>query len=115
MSIENVVIWYEKNVNYRLTKTFLNFLIKLGILKEDVDLEVLNLYLLEKEDDKFVKSDGKYKIKKNRIPVIDNFPDEAPKKQPINVLTKKSSKTNSQNKKFKIEKLDGKRLKLVKL
>ena len=50
MSIENIVNWYEKNVNYRLTKAFLNFLIKTGIVKPDIDLEILNLYLLERED-----------------------------------------------------------------
>ena len=47
MSIDNVVLWYEKNVNYKLTKAFLNFLIKTGIVKEDVNLELLNLFLLE--------------------------------------------------------------------
>lgn len=126
MSIENVVLWYEKNVNYRLTKAFLNFLIKTGIVKEDVDLELLNLFLLEIYGNEFVKENNKFKIKSNRIPVIDNFKEE--KKQEsvkksdeknsivnIPVTYEKAESKKSLRNKFKIEKLGGKRLKLVKL
>ena len=126
MSIENVVLWYEKNVNYKLTKAFLNFLVKTGIVKEDIDLELFNLFLLEVYGNEFVKEDNKFKIKSNRIPVIDNFKEE--KKQEsvkksdeknsivnIPVTYEKAESKKSLKNKFKIEKLGGKRLKLVKL
>ncbi len=122
MSIENIILWYEKNVNCKLTKTFLDFLIKIGIVNEDIDLDFLNLFLLERNEKDFIFENGKYKIKKNRIPVISKFKEEPNKK----VETKKEMIVNppveklipaekKSNKKFKIEKIGGKRLKLVKL
>jgi len=130
MSIDNVVLWYEKNVNYKLTKAFLNFLIKTGIVKEDVNLELLNLFLLEIYGNEFVKENNKFKIKKNRIPVIDNFKDEKIIEKKIEENKKEQPKSNIKNipisitkidnnkkpkTKFKIENLGGKRLKLVKM
>ena len=122
MSIENIILWYEKNVNYKLTKTFLDFLIKIGIVNEDIDLDFLNLYLLERNEKDFVFENGKYKIKKNRIPVISKFKEEPIKKvetkkeiivkPPVEKLIPAEKKSN---KKFKIEKLEGKKFKLVKL
>lgn len=120
MSIENIVNWYEKNVNYRLTKAFLNFLIKTGIVKQDIDLEILNLYLLEREDGEFVFENNTFKIKKNRIPVISKYKDEVAKpqtptkqeKKPVVTLTKGNEK--KQPKKFKIELVGGNKMKLVK-
>lgn len=122
MSIENIVNWYEKNVNYRLTKAFLNFLIKTGIVKEDIDLEILNLYLLEREDDEFVVENNSYKIKKNRIPIISKFKDEAAKvptspkqeKKPVVTLTRGNKVEKKQPKKFKLEVVGGNKMKLVK-
>ena len=46
MSIDNLVAWYEINVGQRLTLSFVNYLIKIGIINSDVDLDVLNGYLL---------------------------------------------------------------------
>ena len=129
MSIENIILWYEKNVNYKLTKTFLDFLIKMRIgevlalnYNEDIDLDFLNLYLLERNEKDFVFENGKYKIKKNRIPVISKFKEEPIKKvetkkeiivkPPVEKLIPAEKKSN---KKFKIEKLEGKKFKLVKL
>jgi hypothetical protein len=124
MSIENIVNWYEKNVNYRLTKAFLNFLIKTGIVKPDIDLEILNLYLLEREDGEFVFENNTFKIKKNRIPVITKFKDEAEKtpippkqeKKPIVTFTRgNNTKTEKkETKKFKLEIVGGNKMKLVK-
>ena len=108
MSIDKIILWYEENVNYKLTKTFLDFLIKIGIVKEDIDLDFLNLYLLERNEKDFVFENGKYKIKKNRIPIISKF-----KEEPIKKVETKAEKKS--NKKFKIEKLEGKKFKLVKL
>ena len=123
MSIDNVVSWYEKNVNYRLTKNFLNFLIKIGIIKEDVNLELLNLFLLEYFENEPIKENNKLKIKPNRIPIIDKFKEvKKPenvnktviKKGPVTITKTVTNKVSPKNK-FKIEKIGGKRLKLVKL
>ena len=124
MSIENIVNWYEKNVNYRLTKAFLNFLIKTGIVKPDIDLEILNLYLLEREDGEFVFENNTFKIKKNRIPIISKYNDDAVKtttppkqeKKPIVTFTKgNNTKTEKkETKKFKLEVVGGNKMKLVK-
>ena len=107
MSIENIVNWYEKNVNYRLTKAFLNFLIKTGIVKQDIDLEILNLYLLERDEDDYVVENNTYQIKKNRIPIISKFKDEIVDKvkKPVVTFTKGSEKKEEKKdtKKFKIE------------
>lgn len=126
MSIENVILWYEKNVNYKITRTFLNFLVNIGIIKNDVDLELLNSFMLEAFGNEYVKEDGSFKIKKNRIQIIDKF-----KNEPIIVdkcktntgeinldkiinTTVKDNNKQARNK-FKIENLGGKKLKLVKL
>jgi len=124
MTIDNVVTWYEKNVNYKLTKTFLNFLVKTGIINYDVDLELLNLFLLDRYEDDFVKENNKFKIKKNRIPVIDKFKEEkkeatkkekpVEQKSPVKELSV-TTKKKSSGKRFKIENLGGSKLKLVKL
>lgn len=123
MSIDNVVSWYEKNVNYMLTKNFLNFLIKIGIIKEDINLELLNLFLLEYFENEPIKENNKFKIKPNRIPIIDKFKEvKKPenvnktviKKGPVTITKTVTNKVSPKNK-FKIEKIGGKRLKLVKL
>lgn len=127
MTIESVVDWYGKNVNYKLTKTFLNFLIKIGIIDKDVDIKLLNSFLLEIYDDEFIKENGKFKIKENRIPVIEKYKDEKKvdarppvkkeeKKRDIKVTkTHVDKNTKPTKRKFKIESLGGRRLKLVKL
>lgn len=113
MSIENVVLWYEKNVNYKLTKTFLKFLIKTGIIKEEINLELLNSFLLETFGNDFVKENDKFKIKNNRIQIIDNFKDEVKTNDKDNSVKLVKEVNNIKNK-FKIESVGGKRLKLVK-
>lgn len=131
MTIESVVDWYGKNVNYKLTKAFLNFLINIGIIKKDIDIQLLNSFLLEVYDDDFIKENGKFKIKENRIPVIEKYKDEkkVDAKPPVKKEEKSKGKvkeikvtrthvekeTKQTRKKFRIESLGGKRLKLVKL
>ena len=46
MTIDSVVAWYDKNVNYKLTRAFLEFLIKIGIVKSEINIEMLNSFLL---------------------------------------------------------------------
>lgn len=101
MTIESAVTWYDKNVNYKLTRAFLEFLIKTGIVKSEINIEMLNSFLLEAYGDEFVKVNGRFKIDvNNRIEKVTKAkPTE--KKKPVT--------------KFKIESLGGKKLKLVKL
>lgn len=129
MSIENVIAWYEKNVNYKLTKAFVNFMIKTGIINNEIDLNVLNLFLLEFYGNDFVKENGKFKLKENRKSVIDNFNDEKiviekkkenkithePKIKIVKETKQKEEPKKSLRNKFKIENIGGKKLKLVKL
>ena len=121
MQIESVVLWYQKNVNYKLTRGFLNFLVNIGIMNSDVDLELLNSFLLETFGESYMKENGRFKIKKNRIPIIDKFKDKVVEDatndtNEINlnkIITTKESSKPVRNK-FKIESLGGKKLKLVK-
>ena len=119
MSIENVIAWYEKNVNYKLTKAFVNFMIKTGIINNEIDLNLLNSFLLEFYGSEFVKENGKFKIKENRKVVIDNFNDKEIVHEPKIKITKETKQKEEPKKplrnKFKIESLGGKKLKLVKL
>ena len=120
MSIEKVVSWYNENVNYKITKSFLNFLINIGLVKEDIDLDFLNLYMLEKNSNDFIIENGRYKIKPNRLSIISRFKDEIvekiePVKKPIVTFTRGNKKETKQKNKFKIESVGGNRLKLVKL
>lgn len=115
MSIDEVVGWYEKNVNYKITKAFLNSLVKLGIINVDVDIELLNLFLLIREDDEFKKKDGLYLVKDNRKELIDSYDIDtivAKNKEKNNIATNNIKKDV---KKFKIEKIGGKSFKLVKI
>ena len=117
MSVENVILWYEKNVNYKLTKAFLNFLIKIGIIKEDINLNLLNTFLLEAFNNEFIKENDKFKIKNNRIPVIDGFKEKnvSPSSKNGRPSVEKIENGTKNKNKFKIENLGGKRLKLVKV
>ena len=115
MSIENVIAWYEKNVNYKLTKAFVNFMIKTGIINNEIDLNLLNSFLLEFYGNEFVKENGKFKIKENRKVVIDNFSDAEIVAEKNKETKQKEEPKKPLRNKFKIESLGGKKLKLVKL
>ena len=126
MTIESAVTWYDKNVNYKLTRAFLEFLIKTGIVKSEINIEMLNSFLLEAYGDEFVKVNGRFKIKENRIPVIEKYNDvkkeekKPSTKQDVKNRIEKVTKAKPTEKKkpvtkFKIESLGGKKLKLVKL
>ena len=133
MLIKDVIVWYEKNVNYKLTQPFIEFLITLGIIKKDVDIDILNLFLLERYNDEYVKINNKFKVKENRIPIIDKYkpvkkaekPAAKPAKPAAKPAEKKAKPTQAQKKpekkatsaprRFRIEKIGGRKLKLVKI
>ena len=110
--IDDIVNWYEKNVSYKLTRSFINFLIKTGIIKDDLTLENLNLLLLERYGDEYVKENGLFKMKKSRIDVIKNYPDNVEATKSSNV---KEDKPKNKPHRFKIERLGSKKLKLIKI
>ena len=119
MSIDNLVAWYEINVGQRLTLSFVNYLIKICIINSDVDLDVLNGYLLEKNGYEYVKENGLYKIKKNRLPIIEKVTKtqniESSKKEPEKKTPKIiNNKPISSNTRYKIKMIDGAKLKLIK-
>jgi len=132
MTIDNVLKWYEKNVNYKLTKEFLEFLIKIGIIKKDINIDLLNSFLLETYNNEFIKHDEKFKIKENRIPIIEKHKNKAKKKEEKNISIYTETEQDLKSKlimatnvtpadrkksttKFKIEALGGKKMKLIKL
>ena len=119
MSIDNLVAWYEINVGQRLTLSFVNYLIKIGIINSNVDLDVLNGYLLKKNGYEYVKKKKKKKIKKNRLPIIEKFTKtqniESSKKEPDKKTSKIiNNKPISSNTRYKIKMIDGAKLKLIK-
>lgn len=119
MQINEVIKWYEEHTDSQLNEYFLKRMIEIGIIKTDIDLSYLNLYLLERFNDGFVVENGKYRVKKNRLPLISQtMPTEQPIKKENNdkveQMKKAVEKLEDKPKRFKIEKLNGNRLKLVK-
>lgn len=103
-SINEIVKWYNLNVDTDITDDFLIYIITKGIIKpietslyslndiNDFLLETFNGDLIKNENDKFI-------FKKNRKIILNKFPKKEIKKP----------------KKFKITSLDGNKLKLIKL
>lgn len=103
MQINDVIKWYKENVDHELNEQFLKGMIKMGIIKPDIEIDYLNLLLLERFNDKFIIENGKYKVKKNRIELIEDNGDKFRK-----------TETTANVSRFKIEKINGNKLKLVK-
>jgi hypothetical protein len=117
MKKNDVIKWYNENTNAELNDFFLDKMINLGIIKEDIDLSFLNLILLERFNDKFIIENGKYRLKKNRLPLIEQSKsvEIAPiKDDKLERMKVAVGKLGEQPKRFKIEKINGNRLKLVK-
>ena len=117
MKISDVIKWYNENTDVGLNEIFLEKMINLGIIKEDINLSFLNLILLERFNDNFVTENGKYIVKKNRIPLIEQSkPVEIKPIQDDKIERMKIAveKLGEPPRRFKIEKLNGNRLKLVK-
>lgn len=117
MKKSDVIKWYKENTDAELNEFFLDRMIKLGIIKEDIDLLFLNLILLERFNDNFVTENGKYRLKKNRLPLIEQSKpvEVAPiKDDKLERMKVAVGKLGEQPKRFKIEKINGNRLKLVK-
>lgn len=117
MKKNDVIKWYNENTDAELNDFFLDKMINLGIIKEDIDLSFLNLILLERFNDKFIIENGKYRLKKNRLPLIEQSkPVEIAhiKDDKLERMKVAVGKLGEQPKRFKIEKINGNRLKLVK-
>lgn len=103
-SINDIVKWYDKNVDYGISDDFLIYIINKGVLKPCemslYSLEELNSFLLVKNENNYLKDKSdKYILKENRKHIVDKFPKKEVRKP----------------KKFKIASLDGNKLKLIKL
>ena len=120
MKINDVIKWYNENTDTVLNEIFLKKMVDLGIINEDVNLSFLNLILLERFNDNFIIENGKYVVKKNRIPLIEQSepveikPIQDDKIERMKIAVGKLSEQQPQPRRFKIEKLNGNRLKLVK-
>lgn len=104
-SINEIVKWYSKNVDFEISDDFLIHIINIGILKPKemslYSLDDVNSFLLQKNsDNNYLKNeDGKYVLKDNRKVIIEKYPKKETRKP----------------KKFKLTSLDGNKLKLIKL
>jgi hypothetical protein len=103
-SINEIVKWYNLNVDTQITDDFLIFLITKGIIKPIetslYSLNEVNNFLLKKYNNDLLKNDNnKFILKENRIQLLNKFPKKEIKKP----------------KKFKITSLDGNKMKLIKL
>ena len=118
MKKSDVIKWYEENTSAELNEPFLDKMIELGIISEDVDLSFLNQFLLESFNNSFVVENGKYRVKKNRLSLIEQskVSDIKPKRDDKIEKMKEAVENIGQKtiNRFKIEKLKGNRLKLVK-
>ena len=107
MLIKEVIGWYEKMTDYPLSDKFIRHMVDVGIIGEDVDIDKLNSFLIERVSNKpVINENGKFKVKENRKRLIDSFDD----KQVSNIVQPKQQQSVT---KFKIEKMNGNRLKLV--
>lgn len=102
-TINEIVKWYDKNVNFKISSDFIVYLVTNNIIlpKEPTiySLNSVNDFLLEKLNNEYVKDrNGRFKIKENRKKIVEKY-----KGKPT-VHTK-----------FKIASLDGNKLKLIKL
>ena len=126
--MNDVIKWYDNNVNHGVNEGFLNHMIELGIINKDIDIKTLNSFLLESDGDKYSSDyNGRYKMKENRKPLIRSFeniskPDVNKNNVvPLKIQTTEPKKENKQNDmpqlngKFKIQRVSGNKLKLIRL
>lgn len=126
--MNDVIKWYDNNVNHGVNEGFLNHMIELGIINKDIDIKTLNSFLLESNGDKYSSDyNGRYKMKENRKSLIRSFgniskPDVNKNNVvPLKIRTTEPKKENKQNDmpqlngKFKIQRVSGNKLKLIRL
>ena len=126
--MNDVIKWYDNNVNHGVNEGFLNHMIELGIINKDIDIKTLNSFLLESDGDKYSSDyNGRYKMKENRKSLIRSFgniskPDVNKNNVvPLKIRTTEPKKENKQNDmpqlngKFKIQRVSGNKLKLIRL
>lgn len=138
LRLDDIVSWYESNVDTKINKDFLNHLVKIDLLDskslfEDTiellfSLDDVNDLLLEKKDNEYVKNNkGLFVVKENRkqrifdfykkeekqesIVIVENDNINIPIKNDINIIDNKKKMKNV----FKIKHIDGNKLKLTKI
>jgi hypothetical protein len=126
MPLEIILDWYKKNVNIPLSNEFLDYIINIGLytskghieydnqILEAYSLNELNDLMLKKYNNEFIKNDSNLLLlKENRIILLNNLKssnnNKIVKVEPINPIVKEKD-----NKKFKITRINGGKLKLIK-
>lgn len=120
MVINDAIKWYKNNVDHEVNEPFIKHMIGLGILNDGINLELLNSFMLESDGDDYAKNNcGKYKMKPIRIPLVNSFITEV-KSEPLiynkqKPETKKENIIPNLNGKFKLQRVNGNKLKLIRL
>lgn len=88
MQVAAAITWYEDNVGIKLTEAFFSKLGRIGVIGDGTTLEDFNSLMLEYANGEPIKNNGKYKIKANRIPLINAYSNEVemkptPKRTPM--------------------------------
>ena len=82
MQTSDAIKWYEDNVGIKLTSSFFSKLGDIGVIDGNTSLDDFNRLMLEYVNGEPVKRDGKYKIKANRIPLINAYSNQLSEEKP---------------------------------
>lgn len=126
-----MIKWYDNNVNHGVNEAFINHMIDLGIINKGINIETLNSFLLQSNGDGYsLDSNDRYEMKEDRKILIESFenmskPVEKTENKhniiPLKIRTTEPKKENKKkdipqlNGKFKIQRVSGNKLKLVRL
>ena len=100
MTINEIIQWYDENTDAKLNEQIIQYMLKIGIINDTDNLDHINLRLLAKYNNKPVVINSKYKVKDNIKELIEYF------------NSQKQQETKP-TQKFKIEKINGKKMKLI--
>lgn len=83
MQVAAAITWYEDNVGIKLTEAFFSKLGRIGVIDDGTTLEDFNSLMLDYANGEPINNNGKYKIKANRIPLINAYSNEVDEMKPI--------------------------------
>jgi hypothetical protein len=90
--MQEIIDWYIKNVSHPLTERVLEYLLENHIINE-LDKKEIDELFLDKYGDKFIKRNGRFVMKENRINAVDEI-SKLPKKLKKNKFKLKLDKFN---------------------
>ena len=113
MQLVDIINWYSRFTDTNLNVGLLLHMKKVGMISDDIDLDVLNSFMLSSEDGKYITdSSGRYIVKESRKILNDSFISKTT--QTVVKIEKPKSAQQKKPLRFKIEKTGDKTLKLVK-